>query len=325
MGWDMIDSHVALGRTELSGDGQHIRAWVVANDMCSRAMLVDTAQAVGVQVTLQLSVAEALERIDDRPFDTLVLVDIADDARGGTDALLDRIDLQARDADNGAVISFSSLAIDRVFARVTAPFVTLLCDPTPIERILAISTTNISAARAVSEIDPFGQALRLQRLADEVGQVARTLSELSAAGITPSAGAVSDGLVGYREGPGATPAVRTVDMSAGDIRTLIRLRRQRDRVFSAALFADPAWDMILDLMAARMERGRVAVSSLCIAAAVPPTTALRWIRTLTDMGIFRRVADANDGRRVFIELTDAAADKMYTYLSECKGAGALPV
>ncbi len=47
---------------------------------------------------------------------------------------------------------------------------------------------------------------------------------------------------------------------------------------------------------------RVAVSSLCIAAAVPATTALRWIKALTDRGLFVRAADPQDGRRVYIEL-----------------------
>ena len=103
---------------------------------------------------------------------------------------------------------------------------------------------------------------------------------------------------------------------------MLRLRRQRDHLFAGELFADPAWDMMLDLMASRIERLKVAVSSLCIAAAVPPTTALRWIRTLTVLGIFVRVADPTDGRRVFIELSDAAANAVLNFLGEAKRMGA---
>jgi hypothetical protein len=43
----------------------------------------------------------------------------------------------------------------------------------------------------------------------------------------------------------------------------------REQFFGPDLFADPAWDILLDLYAARLEQQRVAVSSLCIAAAVP--------------------------------------------------------
>ena len=102
-------------------------------------------------------------------------------------------------------------------------------------------------------------------------------------------------------------------VSAKRIRTEIRSRRLREHFFAAELFADPAWDMLLDLAASRLEGRQVAVSSLCIAAAVPATTALRWIKTLTDEGLFVRVADSHDGRRVFIELSEPAAAGMIAY------------
>jgi DNA-binding MarR family transcriptional regulator len=74
-------------------------------------------------------------------------------------------------------------------------------------------------------------------------------------------------------------------------------------------------------MAARLEGGQVAVSSLCIAAAVPATTALRWIRTLTEHGLFVRAADPEDGRRIFIELSDEAADALTAYFQSAYQAG----
>jgi hypothetical protein len=42
----------------------------------------------------------------------------------------------------------------------------------------------------------------------------------------------------------------------------------RARFFQEELFADPAWDMLLDLLQAEIAQHRVPVSSLCIAAAV---------------------------------------------------------
>ena len=55
---------------------------------------------------------------------------------------------------------------------------------------------------------------------------------------------------------------------------------------------DPA--EALDLMQAEIAQHRVPVSSLCIAAAVPATTALRWIKTMTDTGPFVRRADPRE-------------------------------
>ncbi|MDB5713226.1 MAG: hypothetical protein JWO15_623 [Sphingomonadales bacterium] len=81
--------------------------------------------------------------------------------------------------------------------------------------------------------------------------------------------------------------------------------------------------MLLDLMVAQVEGTQVAVSSLCIAAAVPPTTALRAIRGMTERGLFVRVADEHDKRRIFIELSGATADAMRSYLSAAKQQGAV--
>jgi DNA-binding MarR family transcriptional regulator len=106
------------------------------------------------------------------------------------------------------------------------------------------------------------------------------------------------------------------EVSADTIRTVIRARRLRARVFSEELFADPTWDMLLDLLQAEISQLRVPVSSLCIAAAVPATTALRWLKTMTRQGLFVRRADPHDGRRVFVELAPAASDALRRYFAE---------
>jgi DNA-binding MarR family transcriptional regulator len=60
----------------------------------------------------------------------------------------------------------------------------------------------------------------------------------------------------------------------------------------------------------------VPVSSLCIAAAVPATTALRWLKTLVQQGIFVRRADPHDGRRVFVELAPETSSSLRRYFAE---------
>ena len=88
------------------------------------------------------------------------------------------------------------------------------------------------------------------------------------------------------------------------------------RFFADDLFADPAWDMLLDLLQAEIAQLRVPVSSLCIAASVPATTALRWLKSMTEQGLFVRRADPHDGRRVFVELAPAASAAMRRYFAE---------
>jgi DNA-binding MarR family transcriptional regulator len=97
---------------------------------------------------------------------------------------------------------------------------------------------------------------------------------------------------------------------------VIRARRLRSRYFPEDMFADPAWDMLLDLLQAEIAKLRVPVSSLCIAAAVPATTALRWLKTMVQQGIFLRRADPHDGRRVFVELAPETSQALRRYFAE---------
>src|SRR3546814_14694380 len=99
----------------------------------------------------------------------------------------------------------------------------------------------------------------------------------------------------------------------------------RTRFFDGALFADPAWDMLLDLTASRAEHVRVSVTSLCIASGVPPTTALRWIGQMVDAGLFVRTADGVDKRRAFVALSAQAAEAMGRYFVKLVKAAAQPV
>ncbi len=93
-------------------------------------------------------------------------------------------------------------------------------------------------------------------------------------------------------------------------------RRSRDRCFAANIFAEPAWDMLLDLYV-QHHRGRpVSIHSLCIAAAVPATTALRWIGKLDDCGLVARERSARDHRVIHVALTDHGLAAMERYLSE---------
>lgn len=93
-------------------------------------------------------------------------------------------------------------------------------------------------------------------------------------------------------------------------RALIAGRRLRDQLFGTDLFSEPVWDMLLDLFAANDEQEKVSISSLCVAAAVPASTALRWITNLTARGMVVRQQDPHDGRRIWIELSPQVEEQM---------------
>ena len=82
------------------------------------------------------------------------------------------------------------------------------------------------------------------------------------------------------------------------------------------LFGEPAWDILLDLFAAAVHNKRVAVTSACIGAAVPSTTALRWIKVLEDKGLILREDDTADARRTFVRLSPQGYALMLRYFGE---------
>ncbi|WP_054107800.1 MarR family winged helix-turn-helix transcriptional regulator [Novosphingobium sp. AAP83] len=100
------------------------------------------------------------------------------------------------------------------------------------------------------------------------------------------------------------------------VRQILRQRRMRAHFFDESLFSDPAWDMLLELTAARAEGTPISVTSLCIASGVPSTTALRWIGLMTEAGLFERVADKSDRRRSFITITEKARNAMALYFAK---------
>ncbi len=87
-------------------------------------------------------------------------------------------------------------------------------------------------------------------------------------------------------------------------KSLYSSRRCVDTVFDHEGFAtSPGWDVMLDLYQAHEAGKRISVSSACIGAACPPTTALRWIQALESMDLIMRVSDPTDKRRSFVQLT----------------------
>lgn len=102
-------------------------------------------------------------------------------------------------------------------------------------------------------------------------------------------------------------------MTEHGIRAIVNRRRARDHFFGGDLFADPAWDILLELYAAILGQRRVSVSNVCMASSVPATTALRWISHLESKDLVLRKPDPLDGRRVFLSLSESGIAAMEAY------------
>ena len=117
-----------------------------------------------------------------------------------------------------------------------------------------------------------------------------------------------------------TDSAESGPVSPEMIRAILDTRRHREKLFGPGLFADPGWDIVLELYVAKLTNERVTTGRLCNAAAVPATTALRWVKQLERAGLLVRMPDKGDGRRVFTELSDHGAATMARFFDDC-GAG----
>lgn len=274
------------------------RAAAVAGLRVARAVPIDElADALAVQVHVDVLLVE-LAGLHGAALDT-ALAHISDHAPA-----------QCR-----TILCLAADQIDPVSALAGDSGAELLCDASLADRVGALALAAGRTGMRLSDAARDSEQARLRRLDEEVARIAQVLASLSG-GRDRTGETLHERALGY-----APPPAMHDGGAAAQVRAAIRARRLRDRFFDPTLFADPAWDMLLDLYAARLEHARVSVSSLCIAAAVPPTTALRWIATMTDAGLLGREADPMDRRRAFVTLSDEAAGGMRDYFAEAARAG----
>lgn len=96
---------------------------------------------------------------------------------------------------------------------------------------------------------------------------------------------------------------------------IYRARRLRDRMMKEDLFGEPAWDMLLALFCLPARGQFLTITGLGYAANVPPTTGLRWQRTLRAQGLIECRRDCIDRRKQFVRLTESGRELMGGYLT----------
>ena len=148
---------------------------------------------------------------------------------------------------------------------------------------------------------------QLLQLSSEVGRIANTLARLSteSADSDEPAHLVTDD---------CEPAP---EISHKTVAAALRGRRLRNDFFGEDLFADPAWDMMLHLFYSELrQQQRVQLSNLCAASNVPPTTALRWLKSMNEKGLFMREDDPLDRRRSYVKLAPQTSRALRFYFAE---------
>jgi hypothetical protein len=299
-----------------------------------RATLRDDAEAAGFRIVEVSGIAGLLEG-EARALGEIVLLDCPE-IDGTVLAALSRLDMRVARCGAQLIVSTGVEALDDVFACLDQSNPQLLVEPSRAERVVALG--RVLAQIPNLRVRELGEEDRLMllRLTEQVAQIAQRLAPPPTPGPAPARTdregeegafrfASPKSKFGSEQEDPAKPLARAARPPLPEpklIRRIIRQRQLRARFFDGDLFADPAWDILLDLTAARAEHARVSVTSLCIASGVPPTTALRWISQMVETGLLERIEDEVDRRRAFIALTDKAAEAMARYFAEIGTAGA---
>jgi len=277
---------------------------IIGDTSEARARACSTVALSGLRTAGAVGVAEAEERILSQVSASALWIEI-EAADPKLDVVLSRVASDISHQRYRAVLSVRSDILESVEAHALDSNIDIIVDANQSERAaaLGIAVAGIGV-HTVNEASGDKSAVRLRQLSDEVSRIAATLARLS----------TGPGEIVRR--PQADTSADVPEISLDTVRGVIRARRLRSRFFREDLFADPAWDMLLDLLQAEITKLRVPVSSLCIAAAVPATTALRWLKTMVEEGIFSRQADPHDGRRVFVELAPDTSYALRRYFAE---------
>lgn len=154
------------------------------------------------------------------------------------------------------------------------------------------------------------EAQRLRTIAEELASIAAALAPRQPEPAAPPEPQEIDPDLGAY----ARLSPEELAQMVNTARAMYRNRRLRPRIFADdTLFGEPAWDILLDLFIAEVDNKPLSVTAACIGAAVPTSTALRWLAILEERGLLRRENDPGDARRVFLHLTDEGYAKMASF------------
>jgi len=100
------------------------------------------------------------------------------------------------------------------------------------------------------------------------------------------------------------------EITEDHVLSVLASRRGREAAFGRELFADPAWDILLELFAASLGRRRMSRADLARAVDIPESSLIRWIHALAARGLVVSITEPVEHGITFLELTDSGAMTM---------------
>ena len=104
-------------------------------------------------------------------------------------------------------------------------------------------------------------------------------------------------------------------------RAVYQSRKKRAEHFGAALFSEPAWDMLLVLFLYEDRGDKMSVTRLAEFSEAPLTTAIRWLDYLESQRLIERSQCSADRRKFYVSLSDKGRSLLLTYFESLIDAG----
>jgi len=211
---------------------------IVGDSEAARERAACTIAASGLRIADRVAIEHAAKRIDLQVSASALWVELGADGGEAMDTLLSRVNADVGSGRYGAVVSAPRALLDPLAARLTDRSIQIVIDGSDADRAaaMAVAYSGVDDPGRVFDVATDRNSERLRQLSDEVGRIAATLARLS---VGPEAAL-------QRSRVPETSAVPDVPLET--VRSVIRARRLRGRFFPEELFADPSWDMLLDLL-----------------------------------------------------------------------------
>lgn len=284
---------------------------IVEDEPHSAEEIVDAIDGPGLRTTSVASGSEALEKLRAGNLPSIIITDIRMPGLSGLE-FAERLRAEYDPDHQCALIFISGHAdIDTVISALRFDAIDFIRKPIDRDMLIAAvarASERVGSRRAearhqaaiISDLRAFKvQADKVSELLAEV-PVTLSFDRLGAAG----------------RSAGSKTARRTqLDTWRAMLAKLRHLRQAQHSLGDAHLSENASLDMLLDLLSAELADEHVTVTSLCAAAGVSQTTALRRLEDLEDAKLLVRKQDTQDRRRIFVELTAGGRDRVAAYLS----------
>lgn len=108
--------------------------------------------------------------------------------------------------------------------------------------------------------------------------------------------------------------MRKSDRAAATATAILKFRRMRSELLPPELFAEPGWDLLLELFIADANGHRLTARDVSDRNNIPPSVLSRWLLHLTQIGFV--VGDGDGNLDDLLTLSGKALDSIEAILTE---------